>query len=88
MNIRDARIPKNPYLGYDAREAVRSALACMECPTPAPCTTLCSQGVNIPKVMYWVGMAACEGLVLSRWLLNEEEIETARIVDQICDSYN
>ena len=88
MKVQLSKIPKDPYLGYDAREAVRSALACMECPTPAPCTILCSQGVNIPKVMYWVGMAACEELVLSRWLMNEEEIEVARIADQICDSYN
>ena len=88
MDVNLSHIPRNPYLGYDAKEAVRSALACLECPTPAPCQMFCSQGVNIPKVIYWMWLATCEGLVLSRWLLDEEQVEAARIADQICDCYN
>ena len=88
MDVNLSKIPKDPYLGYDAKEAVRSALLCLDCPHPAPCMMVCSQGVNIPKVMYWVGLAVCENLVLSRWLLDEEQVEAARITDQICDCYN
>ena len=81
-------ISKNPYLGYDVNEAARSALACLECPTPAPCQMACAQGVDIPKVMRWAGMAACEALALPRWLMTDEEVEDARIADDICDCYN
>ena len=88
MNVNLSRIPKDPYLGFDVKEAIRAARLCAECPYPAPCQVFCSQGVNIPKIMYHIGLAACEGLTLSRWLLTEDEVETARITDQLCDSYN
>jgi hypothetical protein len=32
--------------------------------------------------------AACAGLSLPRWFMNEEQVESAAIADQICDSYN
>jgi hypothetical protein len=44
--------------------------------------------VDIPKVMRWAGMAACEALALPRWLMTDEEVEHARIADDICDCYN
>lgn len=81
-------IPKNPYLGYDVSQAARGALACVECPTPAPCQLACAHDVNIPQVLRWARSAACEGLALSRWLMDEEEVEAARIADEICDCYN
>ena len=75
------RAPKDLSFDHNIPEAVRMALACLECPTPAPCQMTCSQNVNIPKVMYWVSMAACEGLVFSRWLAAEEEIEETWITE-------
>jgi hypothetical protein len=38
--------------------------------------------------MRLAGQAACEGLALSRWYMDEERVEEARITDAICDTYN
>ncbi len=81
------QIPKDPYLDYNA-QAARTALACVDCPPPAPCVSGCPQGADVPGVMALVRRAACERLPLARWLLDEEGLATAQIADQIYDCYN
>ncbi len=88
MPIRVSTMPRDPYLGYDARQAARAASACLQCPPPAPCTLACSRHTDIPRVMRLAGQAACEGLSLTRWFWDEEQVETARVSDAICDAYN
>lgn len=80
-------IPKDPYREYDAELVARMALACLEC-DPAPCMLNCPQRADVPQVMRLARRAACEGLALPRWLLDEERLEAARVADSICDSYN
>jgi hypothetical protein len=38
--------------------------------------------------MRLAGQAACEGLQLTRWFLEDEQVEAARICDAITDVYN
>ena len=88
MTVRISQIPNDPYLGYDAVDVARTASACLQCPSPAPCTLSCSRQADIPRVMRLVGQAACEGLQLTRWLWEDERVEAARISDAITDAYN
>lgn len=82
------RIPRDPYLQYDPKWLAGAASACASCGDPAPCTQVCSHGVDIPAVMRLAGRAACEGLALTRWTMSLEQVETARITDAIADCYN
>ena len=86
--IRVSRLPRDPYLGYDTLNVARAAAACLQCGAPAPCTLACGHQTDIPRVMRLAGQAACEGLALTRWLLDQEQVEAARLADEICDSYN
>jgi hypothetical protein len=86
--IRVSRMPRDPYLGYDNLNVARAAAACLQCGAPAPCTLACGHQTDIPRVMRLAGQAACEGLALTRWLLDQEQVEAARLADEICDSYN
>jgi hypothetical protein len=88
MTVRISQVPKDPYLGYDTLVIARMAAACLQCPSPAPCTLSCSRQTDIPRVMMLAGQAACEGLQLTRWFWDEERVETARICDAITDAYN
>lgn len=88
MTVRISKVPKDPYLGYDAAAAARAATMCLQCGSPAPCTRACPREADIPRVMRLAGQAACEGLQLTRWFWDEERIEAARICDAISDSYN
>ena len=86
--IRISKTPRDPYLGYDSLQVSRAAAACLQCGAPAPCTLACGHQTDIPHVMRLAGQAACEGLVLTRWFLDSEQVEAARLADEICDSYN
>ncbi|HET7011468.1 MAG TPA: hypothetical protein VFI11_11905 [Anaerolineales bacterium] len=88
MTVRISRIPRDPYLGYDAQAVARLAAACLQCVSPTPCTQACRRHADIPRVMRLAGQAACEGLTLSRWFLDHEDVEAARVCDAISDSYN
>lgn len=88
MTIRISTVPKDPYLGYDALQVARMAAACLQCPSPAPCTLSCARQADIPRIMRLAGQAACEGLQLTRWFWDEERIEAARVSDAITDAYN
>ncbi|HSB88676.1 MAG TPA: hypothetical protein VLD63_01480 [Anaerolineales bacterium] len=88
MTLRLRDIPRDPYLGYDAQSVARLAAACLQCASPSPCTDACRRHADIPRVMRLAGQAACEGLALSRWFLDREAVEAARISDAIADSYN
>jgi NADPH-dependent glutamate synthase beta subunit-like oxidoreductase len=88
MTVRFSKIGRDPYLGFDALQVARSAVACLQCPPPAPCTLACPREADIPGVMRLAGHAACEGLALSRWFGERERIEAARICDAITDAYN
>jgi hypothetical protein len=87
MTVRVSGLPRDPYLGYDARAVAQQAAACLRCPSPASCTLACPRGSDIPRVMRLAGQAACEGLSLARWFWDEERLEAARIGDAICDAY-
>jgi NADPH-dependent glutamate synthase beta subunit-like oxidoreductase len=80
-------IPKDPYREYDAAEAARMVLSCLDC-DPAPCTLNCPQHADIRAVMQLTRQAACAGLPLVRWFRSPEEIAAAAVSDQICDAYN
>ncbi len=86
MAAKSVNIPKDPYRDYDAEAVAKIALSCLDC-DPAPCMTGCPQRADVPQVMRLARRAACEGLVLSRWLMDDERLEAARTADQICDSY-
>ena len=88
MTVRISNIPKDPYLGYDAAQVAQMAAACLHCSPPAPCTLSCPRDTDIPRVMRLAGHAACEGLLLRRWFLDEETIEATRICEAIADSYH
>lgn len=88
MTLQLSNIPKDPYLGYDAHEVARLGAACLQCPSPAPCTLSCARGADIPRVMRLAGQAACEGLAVSRWFSDAERVESARICDAISDAYS
>jgi NADPH-dependent glutamate synthase beta subunit-like oxidoreductase len=88
MTLRLSDVPKDPYLGYDALQVARLGAACLQCPSPAPCTLSCARGADIPRVMRLAGQAACEGLALTRWFLDSERVESARICDAISDAYS
>jgi NADPH-dependent glutamate synthase beta subunit-like oxidoreductase len=88
MTLRLSNVPKDPYLGYDAQEVARLGAACLQCPSPAPCTLSCARGADIPRVMRLAGQAACEGLALNRWFWDRERVEDARICDAISDAYS
>lgn len=88
MTIRVGRLPRDPYLGYDPQAVARLAAACLQCRPPAPCTTACTRQADIPRVMRLAGQAACEGLVLSRWFLDRETVEQARLADALTDCYS
>ena len=88
MTIRMSRMPKDPYLGFDAVKVARMASACLQCTPPAPCTMSCPREADIPRVMRLAGQAACEGLSLVRWFQETEQVESARISDAITDAYN
>lgn len=88
MTIRIGAIPKDPYLGYDPQAVARLAAACLRCGAPAPCTVACSRQADIPRIVRLAGQAACEGLVLSRWFMDREQVEAARVADAITDSYS
>ncbi len=80
-------IPKDPYREYDAEAVARMALACLEC-DPAPCMLNCPQRADVPQVMRLARRAACEGIALSRWMLDDERLIEAQVSDAIADSYN
>lgn len=86
--LRLSNIPKDPYLGYQAPQVARQAVACLHCAPPAPCTLACPNQSDIPGVMRLAGHAACEGLALRRWFCDQERVEAARITDAITDVYN
>jgi hypothetical protein len=88
MTIRVSKIPKNPYLGYDAHEVACMAAACLHCQPPAPCTLACPKEADISRILRLAGQAACQGLPLTRWFLDRDEVESAHIADQITDCYN
>ena len=88
MTIRMGAIPKDPYLGYDPQAVARLGAACLRCSAPAPCTLACSRQADIPRVVRLAGQAACEGLALSRWFMDGEQVEAARIADAITDAYS
>lgn len=88
MTVRVSKMPRDPYLGFDAHEVARAAAACLQCRLPAPCTLACPRTADIPRVMRLAGQAACEGLALTRWFLDEEQVAAAVICDAITDSYN
>jgi hypothetical protein len=88
MTIRMSTIPKDPYLGYDPQAVARLAAACLRCAAPAACTLACSRQADIPRIVRLAGQAACEGLVMSRWVMNRDQVEAARIADAITDSYS
>lgn len=88
MTVRVGTLPKDPYLGYDPHQMMRLAAACLQCAAPAPCTVACRREADIPRVIRLAGQAACEGLALSRWFLDREAVETARVSDAITDSYS
>lgn len=88
MTIRFPTTTPDPYLGYDATRVARLAAACLQCTPQAPCTLACPRQADIPLVMRLAGQAACEGLALSRWFLDEERIESARISDAITAAYS
>jgi NADPH-dependent glutamate synthase beta subunit-like oxidoreductase len=87
MNRR-TEVVNDPYLGYQPARIAAWSRSCLECSTPAPCTTACLQGIHIPEVVKLAGRAACEGLALTRWFRDREEVEGARITDAIADCYN
>ena len=86
--IRMSKMSRDPYLGYDSLQVARAAAACLQCGAPAPCTLACGHHSDIPGVMRLAGQAACEGLALSRWFLDQEQVEAARVADDICDCYS
>ncbi|HMK09755.1 MAG TPA: hypothetical protein VK449_12060 [Anaerolineales bacterium] len=88
MTLRLGSIPRDPYLGYDPQTVARLAAACLQCGAPAPCTLACRRQADIPRVIRLAGQAACEGLALSRWFLDREDVEAARIGDAITDAYS
>jgi NADPH-dependent glutamate synthase beta subunit-like oxidoreductase len=88
MTIRVSSLPRDPYLGYDPEQMARLAAACLQCLSPAPCTLACGRQADIPRVIRLAGQAACEGLALSRWFQEREDVEMARIRDAITDAYN
>ncbi|HLC02217.1 MAG TPA: hypothetical protein VJK02_04215 [Anaerolineales bacterium] len=88
MTVRLSNIPRDPYLGYDALPVARLGAACLQCPSPAPCTLSCGHGADIPRVMRLAGQAACEGLALTRWFWDRDQVEAARIGDAIADAYS
>ena len=88
MTLRISAIPKDPYLGYDPQAVARLAAACLRCPAPAPCSLACSREADIPRIVRLAGQAACEGLVMSRWFMDHEQVEAARIADAITDAYS
>lgn len=88
MTVRLSKVPKDPYLGYEASRVARLAAACLQCQPPTPCTLACPNQADIPDVMRLAGHAACEGLALPRWLWDRERVEAAKITDAIADSYN
>ncbi|HSR46757.1 MAG TPA: hypothetical protein VLL77_02100 [Anaerolineales bacterium] len=88
MTLRVSTLPRDPYLGYDPEQMARLATACLQCLSPAPCTLACSRQADLPRVVRLAGQAACEGLALSRWFLDREGVESARVSDAITDAYN
>ena len=88
MTVRISKIPNDPYLGFDAGQITRLASACFQCRPPAPCTLACPREADIPSVIRLAGHAACEGLSLTRWLWDRDQVEAARICDDITDVYN
>jgi len=88
VTVRVSKLPKDPYLGYDAANVAHMASACLQCSSPAPCTRACPRQADIPRVMRLAGQAACEGLSLTRWFWEREQVESALIRDAIADAYN
>jgi hypothetical protein len=81
-------IRKDPYVGYDPQVVADAAAACLACGEAPACMQACGQHVDIPAIVRLAGKAACEALVLPRWFKSREEVESARVTDMICDSYN
>ena len=52
MEMDPSGIPQVPCFDVDLKEVMWAASVCIECPNPAPCQMFCSQGVNIPKIIY------------------------------------
>jgi hypothetical protein len=88
MTIRIPTSTHAPYLGYDAVQVARLAAACLQCTPQAPCMLACARQADIPRVMRLAGQAACEGLSISRWFLDEDRVESARICDAITAAYS
>ncbi len=88
MTIRVSPLPRDPYLGYEPEPIARLAAACLQCRAPAPCTLACSRQADLPRIIRLAGQAACEGLVLSRWFMDREAVEAARVTDAITDAYS
>lgn len=88
MTVRLSNIPRDPYLGYDPRQVALLGLACLQCPAPAPCTLSCPRGTDVSRVMRLAGQAACEGLALTRWFWDRDQVEAARIGDALTDAYS
>jgi hypothetical protein len=88
MTIRLSPLPRDPYLGFDARYVAYMAAARMHCSHPAPCTLACSRKADIPRSILLAGRAAREGLSLTRWLWDQDNVDAARVTDAIKDAYN
>lgn len=88
MTLRLPAGGSRPYLGYDALHVARLASGCLQCTPQAPCSLACPRQADIPSVMRLAGQAACEGLVLSRWYLDDDRLESARIGDEIAAAYS
>ena len=52
MEMDPSGVPQVPCFDFDLKELMWAASVCIECPYPAPCQMFCSQGVNIPKIIY------------------------------------
>jgi hypothetical protein len=88
MGVHKPAIRKDPYVGYQPRAVAAAASACLTCGESAPCMLACSQQVDIRSIIELAGKAACEALALPRWFQSREDVESARLTDMICDSYN
>ncbi len=87
MDTQTPEILPEPYPGYDAEIALRFALSCLDCLSPAPCIAGCPQNADIPTVMRWIGQAGCAGFSLERWAEAQGEHAAAEIASQINAAY-
>jgi hypothetical protein len=88
MTIRLSPLPRDPYLGFDARCVACMAAACMHCSHPASCSLACSRKADIPRTILPASRVAREGLSLTRWLWDQDKVDAARVTDASKDAYN